>query len=101
MAVLLESLRGARVQIMEVGPRDGLQNESVAISTADKIALVHLVRRLEREGYGMIDCQMRTAHLARFGAREIPRAEFKRRLVELVNYPRTDWNWRPGDDLFE
>lgn len=68
---------------------------------ASKIALVHLVRRLEREGYGMIDCQMRTAHLARFGAREIPRAEFKRRLVELVNYPRTDWNWRPGDDLFE
>jgi leucyl/phenylalanyl-tRNA--protein transferase len=49
----------------------------------------------------MIDCQMRTAHLARFGAREIPRAEFKRKLAELVNYPRTEWNWRLEDDLSE
>ncbi len=29
-----------RVRIVEVGPRDGLQNEPVVISTADKIALV-------------------------------------------------------------
>jgi hydroxymethylglutaryl-CoA lyase len=30
----------ARVTVVEVGPRDGLQNESVTISTADKIAFV-------------------------------------------------------------
>src|SRR6056297_533624 len=29
-----------RVEIFEVGPRDGLQNEARAIPTADKIALV-------------------------------------------------------------
>jgi hydroxymethylglutaryl-CoA lyase len=29
-----------RVRIVEVGPRDGLQNEKTAISTADKIALI-------------------------------------------------------------
>jgi hydroxymethylglutaryl-CoA lyase len=29
-----------RVRIVEVGPRDGLQNESVALSTADKIAFI-------------------------------------------------------------
>ena len=72
-----------------------------AAPDASKIALAHLVRHLERSGCGMIDCQMRTAHLARFGAREIPRTEFKRRLAELVNYPRTEWNRRLGDDLFE
>ena len=30
-----------RVTIVEVGPRDGLQNEKAAISTADKIAFVN------------------------------------------------------------
>lgn len=68
---------------------------------ASKIALVHLVRHLERRGFGMIDCQMRTAHLARFGAREIPRAEFVRRLGELVNYARTARKWRLDDDLLD
>lgn len=43
---------------------------------ASKIALAHLVRHLQAEGYGVIDCQMNTAHLASLGAREIPRAEF-------------------------
>jgi isopropylmalate/homocitrate/citramalate synthase len=37
------SLDGRRVTVVEVGPRDGLQNESVSISTADKIAFVDLL----------------------------------------------------------
>ncbi len=32
-----------RVTIVEVGPRDGLQNEQVIVSTADKIAFVNLL----------------------------------------------------------
>jgi hydroxymethylglutaryl-CoA lyase len=32
-----------KVTIVEVGPRDGLQNEQVAISTADKIAFVNML----------------------------------------------------------
>jgi leucyl/phenylalanyl-tRNA--protein transferase len=68
---------------------------------ASKIALAHLVRQLERWGFGAIDCQMATAHLARFGAREIPRAEFMRLLANLVNYPATARTWRLDDDLFE
>lgn len=51
---------------------------------ASKIAFVHLVRQLQRWGYGMIDCQMKTAHLASLGAREIPRNEFARRISELI-----------------
>lgn len=56
------------------------------ISDASKIALVHLVKQLERWDFGMIDCQMKTAHLASLGAREIPRKEFSQKLKELVNY---------------
>ncbi len=36
----LSALRGRRVTIVEVGPRDGLQNEHADVSTADKIAFV-------------------------------------------------------------
>lgn len=36
-------MRPARVSIVEVGPRDGLQNEQAAVSTADKIAFVDLL----------------------------------------------------------
>jgi leucyl/phenylalanyl-tRNA--protein transferase len=68
---------------------------------ASKIALVHLARQLHRWNFGLIDCQMKTDHLARFGAREIPRAEFMRKLANLVNYPRTVDKWRLDDDLFD
>ena len=55
------------------------------VSDASKLAFVHLVRRLEAAGVGLIDCQMSTRHLASLGAREISRAEFTRRLAELVD----------------
>lgn len=67
---------------------------------SSKIALAHLTRQLERWGYGMIDCQMTTAHLESFGAREIRRSEFMRKLAELVNYPSRTEGWRFDDDLF-
>ena len=68
---------------------------------ASKIALAHLVRQLERWNFGMVDCQMKTAHLASFGARELPRVEFMRKLQELVNYPSSSGEWRFDDDLFD
>ncbi len=69
------------------------------VSDASKIAFVHLVRQLERKGFGLIDCQMKTAHLASLGAREIPRAEFLARLAELVNYPSSPGAWTLDHDL--
>lgn len=77
--------------------------ESMFTRTADasKLALAHLVRQLQRLGFGMIDCQMKTAHLASFGAREIPRSEFMLKLQELVNYPMQSGEWRIDDDLFD
>jgi leucyl/phenylalanyl-tRNA--protein transferase len=71
------------------------------VPDASKIALVHLVRQLERLGFGMIDCQMATAHLARFGAREIPRAAFVRKLREYVNRAPTLKKWVLDGGLLE
>ncbi len=34
----------SHVKLVEVGPRDGLQNEKSQVSTADKVALVHLLQ---------------------------------------------------------
>jgi leucyl/phenylalanyl-tRNA--protein transferase len=65
---------------------------------ASKLAFVHLVRHLKQQGYGMIDCQMHTPHLASLGAREIPRDEFARRLTELVNLkPDSPGKWNFHD----
>jgi hydroxymethylglutaryl-CoA lyase len=41
--VSIDGLRGQRVTVVEVGPRDGLQNEHANVSTADKIAFVDLL----------------------------------------------------------
>lgn len=68
---------------------------------ASKIAFVHLVRQLERWGFGMIDCQMKTAHLASLGACEIARAEFVRRLGVLIELPHESGRWQLDDDLLE
>jgi hydroxymethylglutaryl-CoA lyase len=38
-------MRPSRVTVVEVGPRDGLQNEPAAIATADKIAFVNLLSK--------------------------------------------------------
>ena len=64
------------------------------VSDASKVALVALARQLQQWSFGVIDCQMNTAHLASFGAREIPRAEFTRGLRELVHYDPVPVPWR-------
>jgi leucyl/phenylalanyl-tRNA--protein transferase len=71
------------------------------VPDASKIALVHLARELQRRDFGMIDCQMHTRHLASFGAREIPRADFMRKLQELVNCPHVPGRWTIDRDLVE
>ena len=47
-----------------------------AVSNASKVAFIHLVQKLKRENYKLIDCQVYNDHLASLGAREIPRNEF-------------------------
>lgn len=54
------------------------------VTDGSKLAFVHLVKRLQADGIGMIDCQMKTSHLASLGAREISRDEFSRQLQILT-----------------
>lgn len=53
-------------------------------SDASKVAFAHLVRYLSAHHFAMIDCQMRTEHLASLGGREIPRQTFLTRLQALT-----------------
>ena len=63
------------------------------IPDTSKIAFVHLVKQLEHWGFHMIDCQMKTTHLASLGGREISREEFGQKLKELVNYTERVEKW--------
>lgn len=63
------------------------------VSDASKIAFVHLVKQLEIWEFGMIDCQMKTRHLASLGAREISREEFALRLGRLIDAPSQSGIW--------
>ena len=47
---------------------------------ASKVALIHLVARLRRGGFTLLDTQFVTTHLARFGAVEISRRVYRKRL---------------------
>ena len=44
---------------------------------ASKIALAHLVARLRRGGYRLLDTQFATSHLEQFGVTEIARGEYQ------------------------
>ncbi len=50
---------------------------------ASKIAFVKLVHQLVRWGFELIDCQVFTDHLSRFGAEEWPRSKFLTKLATL------------------
>jgi leucyl/phenylalanyl-tRNA--protein transferase len=69
------------------------------VSDASKVALVHLVRQLERWGLPIIDCQMSTPHLASLGARDIARTDFVRAVGRLVRQPAVPAPWRFDADL--
>jgi len=51
---------------------------------ASKIALIALVERLNQRGFRLLDTQWSTPHLEQFGAIEIPRREYLRRLAQSL-----------------
>ena len=51
---------------------------------ASKVALVNLVKHLNKQGFTLLDTQFMTEHLRRFGAIEIPRSEYHRRLNKAL-----------------
>lgn len=68
------------------------------VRDASKVALVHLVARLRVGGYRLADTQFVTDHLLQFGAAEVPRHAYKRRLAEAIARP-ADWNVWPRDRI--
>lgn len=56
-----------------------------AVNNASKIAFACAAPVLFSAGVEMIDCQMKTEHLARFGLQELPREAFEQQLHKAVN----------------
>ena len=52
---------------------------------ASKVALVALVPILREHGFGLLDCQMETAHMNAFGARNHSRLDFEQRLAQTID----------------
>ncbi len=61
---------------------------------ASKAAFVVLVRQLARWGFELIDCQMHTAHLERFGAVLWPRQRFLAALERCMQRETRRGAWR-------
>lgn len=69
-----------------------------AVSNSSKVALYHLIQFGLKEGIHLIDCQIRTDHLLRFGAREIPRSRFEKYLRQHIPSVPSPKKWRLHED---
>lgn len=54
---------------------------------ASKICLVHLVERLRKRGFVLLDTQFTTEHLKNFGAIDVPKAHYEKMLARAVATP--------------
>ena len=54
---------------------------------ASKIALVHLVFRMRKGGFVLLDTQFTTPHLTQFGVIDISRADYRELLGKAINLP--------------
>ncbi len=63
-------------------------------SNASKLAFVALVAQLEVWGFDLVDCQVYTEHLARFGARHCSRDEFGKTLASSLDRETRRGAWR-------
>ncbi len=62
-------------------------------NNASKVALVHLVQRLQTWGYQLIDCQVYTRYLTSMGAEEISRQYFNSLLERWTQVPGQNGTW--------
>lgn len=70
------------------------------VSDASKVALVALAQQLRRWEFAVIDCQVRTEHLASLGAVDIARMTFLQLLDRYCSLPGRDGAWRLDPDLW-
>lgn len=59
------------------------------VRDASKVALVRLIWHLRARGYSLLDIQQLTPHTARFGAIEIPRVDYLKRLDDALRHSAT------------
>ncbi|EDN69971.1 leucyl/phenylalanyl-tRNA--protein transferase [Beggiatoa sp. PS] len=63
------------------------------LTDASKVAFTHFVWQLQRWGYELIDCQVKTNHLQSLGAIEIPRPKYRVLLDRLCETPGYTGVW--------
>ena len=63
-------------------------------ANSSKVALAHLCGQLAAWGFVCLDCQMRTPHLLRLGAREVSREAFEELLDQGLTLPSRPGPWR-------
>ncbi|GAB6097834.1 leucyl/phenylalanyl-tRNA--protein transferase [Desulfatiferula olefinivorans] len=64
---------------------------------ASKVALAALNHSLREREFVMIDCQVKTGHLMRFGARNIDRDDFLAHLNHALSFPTLKGRWLRDD----
>jgi leucyl/phenylalanyl-tRNA--protein transferase len=69
------------------------------VPDASKIAFVTIVEKLARWGIVLIDCQVHTEHLERFGAVEWPRARYLTALKDALKLPTRRGMWTLEGDI--
>jgi leucyl/phenylalanyl-tRNA--protein transferase len=66
---------------------------------ASKVALVHLVARLRKGGFRLLDTQFVTDHLSQFGAREIHRDGYRELLASALDVNATFYRDLGADEI--
>jgi leucyl/phenylalanyl-tRNA---protein transferase len=66
------------------------------VSNASNVGFVKLAEHLVERSFDMIDCQVYTEHLTRFGAKQIPRIHFLNQLEKSLKAPTRKGKWRFG-----
>ena len=69
---------------VSIGGLFAAESKFFRVRDASKVALVHLVAHLRKQGFVLLDIQQLTPHTARFGAAAIPRIEYLARLAEAT-----------------
>ena len=64
------------------------------VPNASKIALVRFTQVLVEREFTILDCQQETEHMARFGARAVPRRDFLDHLDEALRSDTRICSWR-------
>lgn len=69
------------------------------VTDSSKVALVSLAQQLQRWQFPLIDCQVHSDHLARLGAKILPRNDFIRMMQPLCDKQQSPGHWQLDADL--